>query len=80
MIAKEDFESWLENPVTEAVFASIKALGDGAKAEWVQASWGNGVLDPAVLSALKAKEQVTNDLVTMTYEDLEAWLQQPNSE
>lgn len=78
--AKEDFEAWLTNPITEAVMASVKALGEGARAEWDAASWVGDTIDPVLRAGLKAKEQVCNDLTTLAYEDIEAWLEQPNSE
>jgi uncharacterized phage-associated protein len=73
MITKEDFEAWQTNPVTEAVLSAVKRIGEGAKGEWLQASWNGGQLDPAILAALKAKETAYIDLSDISYEDIEEW-------
>lgn len=73
MITEEDFEAWRGSPVTEAVLAAVQALGDGAKEEWVKATWDNGNVDPVMLAALKVKEQVCLDLVGITLKDIEEW-------
>ncbi len=73
MITKEDFEAWQTNPVTEEVMAILHRLAEGAKQEWLQASWNGGNIDPVFLAGLKAKETVANDFADMTYEDIEEW-------
>lgn len=79
MITKDEFGEWRESPVTVEVLAAVKALADGCKAEWLGQSWGGGNVDTSALAALKAKEQVANDLAEIEYEDLEAWLKQSQS-
>lgn len=81
VITKEAFDEWRESDVTVQVLLAVRALADGCKAEWLANSWGGGNVDLSALAALKAKEQVANDLAEIEFEDLEAWLtQQQNSE
>lgn len=73
MILQDDFEAWLQNPVTLEVFAALKALGDGARQEWIAASWDGTFIDKDYRAALKAKEQTCKDLIEMSYEDFTEW-------
>lgn len=75
VITPEDFEIWRGNPVTEFVLACVKQIGEGAKAEWLKASWDGGALDPAFLAGLKAKEQIAKDMAELSYEDIKQWQQ-----
>ena len=75
--SREDFDAWKDNSVTETVLAAVQAIADGARDEWLQASWQNDVIDPAFRAALKAKERLALDLVDMEYEDLTAWQHEP---
>lgn len=34
-ISQEDFDSWRDNPITQAVFAHFSATGEKIKEEWV---------------------------------------------
>ena len=74
MIEKDDFESWRDNPITQAVFEVMKRHGEEAKAKWLTASWEQGSTDPALLADLRARAEVCEDYRNITLEDLETWL------
>lgn len=71
---KEEFEAWRDHPVTEDVFRALKQLGEEAKSVWLQASWGKGQCDPVLLADLRARAEVVNDLRELSFEELEAVL------
>ena len=73
-ISKEDFETWLANPITEEVFRAFERLGVKAKDSWLTESWGKGNVDPVFLADLRARSQVIEDFRTITLADLEEWL------
>ena len=73
-ISKEDFETWLGNPITEEVFRAFERLGVKAKNNWLAESWGKGNTDPVLLADLRARAQVIEDFRTITFADLEEWL------
>jgi hypothetical protein len=70
-ITKEDFESWLASPVTEAVHAALVTFAKDAEATWLDMSWLNDNCDPMQLRDLKARATVAIDLKNWTFEDLE---------
>lgn len=78
--SKEDFDLWRDHPVTEQVFRALESLGEEAKRVWLQASWGKGQCDPVLLADLRARAEVVNDLRELTFEQLEAALNDDESE
>jgi len=71
MIEREDFASWLDNPITVHVFRVLKKVADKAKEKWVVASWDQGEVDPVLLADLRARAETINDLITVSYEDID---------
>lgn len=71
MIEREDFNSWLDNPITVHVFRELKKVADKAKEKWVTASWDQGETDPVLLADLRARAETINDLITVSYEDID---------
>ena len=70
MIEKEDFDAWLDHPVTSHVFKQFAKVSERAKDAWVQSSWEHGASDPVLLADLRARAEVVNDLITVSYEDI----------
>lgn len=71
MIDRETFSMWLDHPVTVHVFAELKKIADKARGKWIEASWDQGATDPVLLADLRARAEVVNDLITVTYEDID---------
>jgi hypothetical protein len=72
--SKEDFESWLASPVTEAVFRAFDKLKQRAKDRWLAESWDGGKPDRELLADLRARAEVIDDFRRITQQDLEEWL------
>lgn len=71
MIEREDFELWRDHPVTVHVFNELKKVADAAKDKWTASSWDQGAADPLLLADLRARAEVVNDLITVSYEDID---------
>ena len=71
MITREDFDLWRDNPVTVHVFKQFGKVAQVAKDAWVQSSWDKGDADPNLLIELRAKAEIVNDLITVSYEDID---------
>lgn len=70
MITKEDYDSWRDNPVTQAVHEALRLKAEGAKAAWVDASWVSGSVSAELLADLRATANICNDIRGLTYEEL----------
>lgn len=70
MIDKDDFDLWLANPVTEAVFRMLKQEADGAKEQWVRMSWA-GQIDQLTHQYLRARADTYNSVCELEFKDLE---------
>ena len=70
-IEKEDFDQWLGHPITEQVMRALQSLSEKSRDKWIAASWGGGECDPLLLADLRARAEVVNDLVNLTYEDIQ---------
>lgn len=51
----EDFEQWLDNPVTRWVFEGCRIGAELNRQAWINASWDNGKSDPLELAELKSR-------------------------
>lgn len=71
MIGREDFDMWKDHPVTVHVFNKLKEVADAAKDKWLASSWDQGASDPLLLADLRARAEVVNDLITVSYEDID---------
>jgi hypothetical protein len=67
---KEDFDDWLEHPVTIKVMTKLREHIKEAEVKWMQHSWGRGHPDPLVLSDLRARALVLTEIVNLAYEDM----------
>jgi len=73
----EAFDAWRSDPITKEVMASLAVLAERAKEKWMSASWDKGHVDPCLLADLRARHEVVRDLIEMSFDDLEAALEQP---
>lgn len=70
MIEREDFDLWRDHPVTVHVFKELRKVADKAKEKWIALSWEAGETDPVLLADLRAKAEIVNDLIEVSYEDI----------
>ena len=74
-ITAEDLETWLGNPVTEAVMARMKEVEAAARAFWVRRLTSDTADEPLALAflqvELRAKLEIIEDLLSLTVEDIE---------
>jgi hypothetical protein len=70
-ISKDEFDSWLESPVTRVVFDLFKEHMKKAEETWMAASWEKGRVDPVLLADLRARYSVLRQITTLTHEDIE---------
>lgn len=55
MIAGEEFDRWLEDPVTQWVMRGARAGAEANRQAWTDASWGQGQADPLMLAELRSR-------------------------
>ena len=67
-MTKEDFDRWLDDPVTRWVLASFERGAEDQKAAWDAASWENGVASQNMLQELRVRADAYRAMGAMTYE------------
>ncbi len=76
MVKKEDFEDWLENPVTREVFLALKNAAAHSKMLWGHKAWESPFLtmeNQIDMAELKAKSRICEDVSELSYETLMSW-------
>lgn len=71
---KDEWESWRENPITQWLldeFLTREAID--TKNEFIAYAWGMAGNDPVKHAAYFERAKVLNDLIALTYEDIEAY-------
>jgi len=74
-VKKDDFDSWLTHPVTEAFFKAVKEqVIDRTRDNWNEVSWGNEALwrnDEArfMRTAAKARVECAEDILSLRLEE-----------
>lgn len=71
IITREDWETWLSNPITERLFAAFEIWEAQAKESWLSQSWDMGQPDPVRLAALKGRAEVLRQLIELSPENIE---------
>lgn len=64
----EEFEIWLENPVTQLVLGAHGRLADGLEQSFKDKAW-TGAFDPIEHAECVAQARAYRDLSKITYED-----------
>lgn len=67
---RDEFDTWLKDPVTRWVFAAIRNAQEQERAEWMRQSWENGTADQHNLTVLKTRADALGEL---TNNDFETW-------
>lgn len=79
--SRDDFDRWLDDPVTDAVMRAHEAMAEANKAEWTRVSWDNGAASPSLLRELRVRADAYRAISEMSYEALcDALGEQPNDE
>lgn len=70
---KDEWDDWRDHPVTVWLFDTfLKNEIEATKQEFIDYAWGRAGNDPIKHASLFERANVLSDLVTLTYEDLEA--------
>jgi hypothetical protein len=69
-LSKDDFDDWVENPVTIKVMEKLREHISEAEIRWMQHSWGRGNSDPLILADLRARAVVLTEIINLAYEDI----------
>lgn len=69
-IAREHFEEWLANPVTEAVLKTCIQNAEDNKALWFNTSWIGGKADQIELVTLRSRAAAALELSEFEFGDL----------
>lgn len=64
----DDFQQWRENPVTRWVCAALNEAAEENKAAWIEASWGEGKADEAMLAELRIRADAYKAMSETPYE------------
>jgi len=75
MIDREEFEAWKASNITRAIFGMLTAMSAEAKAAWMAASWDTGAVDPQLLADLRARSQTAEEIINLTFEEVERHLE-----
>jgi len=74
-ITSEDFDSWRENPITQAVFKHLERTGEQAHAMWTGALDVEEAPDPQKLMLLRtelnAKLKFISDMLNIELSDIQ---------
>lgn len=67
-ITKEDYEAWLEQPITRMVMSGVKRYAEAQRMSWSTMSWQSGVANQPALDRLKVRADAYLGLADLTYE------------
>lgn len=73
-IKKQDFEQWLDNPVTEAVMAAIADIRDKAMEDWNLVSWEDERMwrdgqAEYMRAACRSRAECAQDILNISFEE-----------
>lgn len=54
-ITAEEFDAWLNEPVTEFVMTAALKAAEANRQAWLNASWSTGVANPQLLTELRTR-------------------------
>ena len=72
-ITKDEFLRWRNSPVSEWVFAGVKAAAEAQKQGWIDKSWEAGMCDPLELMELRSRADALGGLAEADYADWCGW-------
>lgn len=67
-VTAEEFARWRDDRVTQWVFRSFATIAEENKAEWLKASWEQGVSNPVLLMELRTRADAYNAVSETSYE------------
>lgn len=74
MISKEDFEAWLDLPVTQEFMRAVEFLADDAEEAWMRHSWQGGSADEKFLHECRGRAANANFIAEVDFEEFEGLL------
>ena len=70
----EEFDAWRAEPVTQFVFAALRAAQDAQRDQWQAASWVRGEADELLLTELRTRADAYAGLEETDYDGFCGWL------
>lgn len=68
-VTAEEYQGWLEHPVSQWVLAALAKGSEAQKAHWTQMSWEQGTADPLLLNELRTRADAYRAISEASYED-----------
>ena len=68
-ILRDEFEIWIEHPITQWLLNGLRAESEALKAGWLEAAWDQDMLDPIEKTRSHARWDIMNQIAGITYED-----------
>lgn len=73
MVTREEYDSWLADPITQWVFRGCRRAAAAEQAEWQRVSWSNGVANQRVLDQLRDRASALTELCENDFENWADW-------
>lgn len=70
---RDEFETWLKEPVTQYIFKAVRKAAEQEKAEWLRQSWEGGEANPVSLCELRSRAMALTELCDNDFETWKAW-------
>jgi hypothetical protein len=71
--SREEFAAWRDHPVTQFVFAAMRAVAEEQEQSWHDQSWNGGNCDPVELNGLRARADTYTSMEEGGYESFCEW-------
>lgn len=67
-VSAEEFARWRDDRVTRWVFQALQINMEECRQAWLNASWGTGTADPALLIELRTRADAHETLIATSYQ------------
>ena len=71
--SREEFDAWRDHPVTQFVFAGLRAAARAQKEAWADSSWEQGISSEILLNELRVRADAYSSLEEGGYEAFCEW-------
>lgn len=71
--SRDAFVTWRDSPVTQFVFAALRAAAAEQKTAWDDVAWHGGTADANALAEFRTRADAYESLEAGTYEDFCRW-------
>lgn len=67
-MTRDDFERWLDDPVTKLVMRAFLLAAEKNRDAWIKASWDGGACSKEMLSELRTRSDAYRAIAETNYE------------